>query len=261
VNLDDELDRLYGLGLEEFTGARNDLARRLREGGDRENAERVKALTKPPVSAWAVNQLARSNELEVQRLVKVSERLREAQADAAREPDAFREATLEEREVVNRLRDGAQAILTSAGHAASDSTLDRIATTLRAAAVTDEGRKLLKRGRFEEDREATGFEAFTGLRVAPKPADRPARKPASGTGRGDAARERRLESARAKVEKARADARDLGQQAEAAEREAAEARGTLERAERNAGQLRARAERAAERLERAEGELEALTRG
>ena len=44
--------------LAEFTAARNALAGTTEEGGDRtEEAERVKALPKPSLSAWAVNQL------------------------------------------------------------------------------------------------------------------------------------------------------------------------------------------------------------
>src|SRR5215471_13222630 len=50
--LDDEIGRLYRLGLDEFTSARNALAKQ--SGGD---AARVRELKKPSVPAWAVNQL------------------------------------------------------------------------------------------------------------------------------------------------------------------------------------------------------------
>ena len=50
--LEPEIDRLYQLPLEEFTPARNALAKTA--GAE---AARVKALSKPPVAAWAVNQL------------------------------------------------------------------------------------------------------------------------------------------------------------------------------------------------------------
>ena len=50
--LDAEIDRLYQLPLDEFTPARNALAKGA--GGE---AARVRALSKPPVAAWAVNQL------------------------------------------------------------------------------------------------------------------------------------------------------------------------------------------------------------
>ena len=49
------IDRLYQLPIEEFTGTRNQLAADLRKAGDRDAAERVKGITKPSVTAWAVN--------------------------------------------------------------------------------------------------------------------------------------------------------------------------------------------------------------
>ena len=50
--LDSEIDRLYQLPLDEFTSARNALAKTA--GPD---AARIRALVKPPIAAWAVNQL------------------------------------------------------------------------------------------------------------------------------------------------------------------------------------------------------------
>src|ERR687891_633946 len=59
VDVDAAIADLYGLPLDEFTPARNELAKRLRGEGDRETAERVKELAKPSVAAWTVNQIAR----------------------------------------------------------------------------------------------------------------------------------------------------------------------------------------------------------
>jgi hypothetical protein len=50
--LDDDVDRLYQLPLNEFTGARNELAK-----GAGSRAPEIRKLAKPPVAAWAVNQL------------------------------------------------------------------------------------------------------------------------------------------------------------------------------------------------------------
>ena len=55
--LEDEIDALFTLPLTEFTSVRNTLAARLKKEKRTDEAERVKLLTKPPVSAWAVNQL------------------------------------------------------------------------------------------------------------------------------------------------------------------------------------------------------------
>jgi hypothetical protein len=81
-------DELFGLAPEEFVAARDELARRLRRDGDPEAARRVKALRRPPLSAWAVNQLARGKEPSVDRLLAAGERLRAAQQAALAGGDA-----------------------------------------------------------------------------------------------------------------------------------------------------------------------------
>jgi hypothetical protein len=214
----------------------------------------VKALRKPSLSTWATNQLTRTNELDVQRLLKAGEQLRATQLEADA-PDAFAEARAEERRAIDRLVQASAEILASAGHAAADATLNRVATNLRTAAVTDEGRTLLKRGRLTEDLEASGFEAFAGLTLpAPRPRGERAAPAPAAEGR-DPARERRLAAARAKAEQAREEADELERRATAAERARDEAKRELARAEREAERLRARAAKAAERAERAEREL------
>src|SRR5688572_8410062 len=55
--MDDEMRRLYRLPLGEFTAVRNALAKQLQKKGEGDAANEVKALPKPSVSAWAVNQL------------------------------------------------------------------------------------------------------------------------------------------------------------------------------------------------------------
>src|SRR5439155_16223840 len=59
MELDTVLDRLYAVALDEFTATRNSLAKEL--AGD--DARQVKALKKPNIAAWALNQLARSDDL------------------------------------------------------------------------------------------------------------------------------------------------------------------------------------------------------
>ena len=56
-DLDLEIDGLFRLPLSDFTAARNALAGRLKKDKRAIDAERVKALAKPPAPAWAVNQL------------------------------------------------------------------------------------------------------------------------------------------------------------------------------------------------------------
>jgi hypothetical protein len=76
------VDRLYTLPLEEFTRARNELARELRASGDRDAAERVKALRKPSRSAWAINRLRQDDRAVLRSALKSGQQLRAAQSGA-----------------------------------------------------------------------------------------------------------------------------------------------------------------------------------
>src|SRR4051794_20255768 len=97
---------LYGLPLEEFTAARNALAKQLGRQGDKAAAEEVKRLAKPSRTAWALNQLARRHPDDVEQLLAAGERLREAQQRAlAGDASGLRGAAREEQQQVDRLLD------------------------------------------------------------------------------------------------------------------------------------------------------------
>ena len=97
-DVETELEQLFGLPLDQFTAARNELASRLKSAGQTDAAERVRELRKPSVPAWAVNQLARREPEAVGRLVESGERLRKAQAAALAGGDAAAEELRHERE-------------------------------------------------------------------------------------------------------------------------------------------------------------------
>src|SRR6185503_4854884 len=78
-DLDKDLEALFRLQLAEFTGARNALAARLKKSGRGDDAARVKALAKPPISAWAVNQLYWNHRAAFDRLIVSGERFHKAQ--------------------------------------------------------------------------------------------------------------------------------------------------------------------------------------
>src|SRR3954467_6225634 len=83
ADFEGELDRLYGVPLNEFTAARDELDKDLRAQGDRERAQEFKTWRKPTAAVWLVNQLARERQLDVQRLLKAGESLTKSQAEAA----------------------------------------------------------------------------------------------------------------------------------------------------------------------------------
>ena len=149
-----DLDRLYGLPREEFTGARNALVRELQKAGRKEEAEEVRALKKPSVSAWAVNQLARQHPQEVTELVKAGDALRKAQRDvlAGKEGADVREASRAQHELADELVDAARQILAGA----TQTTAQRISGTLRAASTDPVAAKLLR------DRKSTRLNSSHG---------------------------------------------------------------------------------------------------
>jgi hypothetical protein len=171
-DLDAAVAALYQLPLEQFVATRDQLARRLRAAGDRVTARQVAGLRRPPVSAWAANQLAHAAPNAVAELLEVGAALRQAQQDAlAGQPGAARQlrtATAHLRAAITRLSARAETLLVRAGHAASDATLTRLAATLQAAATGDEAtRAALAQGRLPGDLDPAGF----GLEVAPAPAE------------------------------------------------------------------------------------------
>src|SRR5215213_8183037 len=171
-DLDAALAALYQLPLEQFVATRDQLARRLRAAGDRDRARQVAALRRPPVSAWAANQLAHAAPNAIAELLDAGAALRQAQQDAlAGQPGAARQlrtATPHLRAAITRLSQRAETLLVRSGHAASDATLSRLAATLQAAATGDEAtRAALAEGRLPGDLDPAGF----GLDLGSAPAE------------------------------------------------------------------------------------------
>ena len=78
----DELERLLGLPLDEFTAARTEAAKRLRQEGDADAAAELQAVRKPTAAVWALNQAARREPGDVRALVRAAERVRQDPAGA-----------------------------------------------------------------------------------------------------------------------------------------------------------------------------------
>jgi hypothetical protein len=183
-----EVERLFGLGPESFVAARTEAARRLKQTGDAEAAARVGALRRPPLSAWAVNQLARARGPEVEELLEVGGRLRAAHLAALAGGGAaeLRAATRAEREAVAGLLAAAVEVLASTGHPVTEATRDRIAATLHAAAADPAAAELVRRGRLTHDLDPAGFGTPDALDAAA--VDRPEDGAGAATGGRRAAR-------------------------------------------------------------------------
>jgi hypothetical protein len=248
MDVDAAITDLYGLPLEEFTPARNELAKRLRREGDREAAERVAGSKKATAASWAANQLARRRSRETRALIDAGERLRKAQAslggrDGARK---LRDAADAEREAVDRLVSMAPDLASEWGTKLSPAALERLRETLHAAG-DEETRELLKAGRLTEDRRAVGL--GSALSAAPARPKRAAEPPAKRT---DTERRERIAALRKRLDGARRAQREAAGEVRAREREESSARRALEAAERAAERARsglAEAERKTEALE------------
>jgi hypothetical protein len=227
--------------------ARDELARRLKKEGRPDEAQEVKRLAKPPAPVWAINQLARRRRADVRALLKAAARLREVQGSGRGD---FAKAASAERAAVAKLVAAAAGILREGGAAPTDSTVARVATTLHAAAASDEAREDLERGRLTAELEPPGFGALLG--AVPEP---PASKPADEVAQ---ARERR--AARDDLADARSHADAAQERLEAAEEGVADARDELERAEAEAARLRLEVEEAQTKVLQAEKRLRKLER-
>jgi hypothetical protein len=247
-------DELYGLPPGEFTRARDTRAKEVRKDGDREAADAIKALRKPTVAAWALNQLARRRAKDVKRLVKAGEDLRAAQQEllAGGDRGAFQEVAAKERELVADLSSDASAMATEAGERGSG-LQEKIAETLHAAALDEGAAEELSAGRLVREREAIGGFGGAGDGPAPsprnakaKPKGKSAEKSPSKAARGKASAEQRQ-----RLSAARTDERHARRELDAAARALEHAQERADAAEAAAAEAAKRARTTKERLQEA----------
>jgi hypothetical protein len=242
VGLDSEIDKLYGVPLDEFVADRDELAKRLRGDGDREAAERIKKLRKPSAGAWALNQAVRRRRKETDALLAAGERLREAHEAllAGGDPAALRDAMQEERALASGLADCAEAIASETGKS-GPALRERVRSTLHAAAVDEQAREELAAGRFVREREAAGLGPLGAAPALPaKGRTKRERAPAKGgkrarTAAGGGAATRQRSAARTKepsaAEREKAAERERRERVAEAERSVEDARAALDEAE------------------------------
>lgn len=162
--LESDLDELFRLALSEFTAARNTLAGRLKKEGRANEAAYVKALAKPSVTAWAVNQLYWKHREVLERLIATGERFRQAQKSrVARKVADMREALNARREELSNLSNLATALLRDAGHNPTPDTIHRITTTLEAISAYESFRGGPRPGRLTHDVDPPGFESLASF--------------------------------------------------------------------------------------------------
>jgi hypothetical protein len=160
MDVEEIIDRLYALPLEEFTRARNQAERELRQAGEREQADEIKALRKPTAAAAAVNRLVRSHPAQVKAFLAAAATLRDAQVAGKGD---IASAARAEREALNKL-------VALAG--------ESVRATLQAAAVDDGTARELLQARLVREPEPAGFGTLVAY-ATPPPATTPEAKAAS----------------------------------------------------------------------------------
>src|SRR5256885_5982467 len=141
---EEALDRLYAAPPDRFTAERDALARSLK-ATDRAAAAAVKALRRPPVTAWALNQVARNQAADLSALFDADAALSRSQREGAGR-DALAGAARARREIIGRLVGAATRTLAEAGHPDSPANRERIAQTLAPGAGDPQGRDAPARG-------------------------------------------------------------------------------------------------------------------
>lgn len=135
-----EIERLYQLPLGEFTGARNALAK-----GAGKDAPAVRALEKPTVPAWAINQLYWRERRAYDRLVRASERVRAGHAQALKGKRIDLGALERNHGVAVKIAAGrVRALLARAGDPATPATMKAVIDTLQALPGGGEPGRLTK---------------------------------------------------------------------------------------------------------------------
>jgi hypothetical protein len=150
-----DLDRLYQLPLDEFTAARNALAK---DAGTK--AGPIRALTKPPLPAWAVNQLYWRDRRTWDALIEAAENLRRANKAvlSGRSGDVRAAGTVHDEAIQDALK-ATLDLLSKSGHPVTDATKQAILNTLRALPADEPP------GRLTRALQPGGFEMLAGLTI------------------------------------------------------------------------------------------------
>jgi hypothetical protein len=214
---------LYRGPLEDFVARRTALVRELRQT-DREAADAVGKLRKPPAGVWAIDQVAAGDPALIAELLAAGADARQAQGNVATgtaNREDLRIATGRLRDAVEAAALAAVGLLNGAGHTASEDTTRRIRTTLQAAATGGAaGRHAVWTGTLDRDLDVAGFgvvgepeddppELAAVLsrlrRPSASPTQRPAPQPASAGSKGLERRQAERDEAklRAAAERAR----------------------------------------------------------
>jgi hypothetical protein len=263
-----DIDALYKLPPSEFTAARNALAGRLKKASRADEADRIKALNKPSLPAWAVNQLYWRHRDVFDRLIDAGERLRTAQAaKLAGHAGDIRGALDALRETLSELTRLAADRLRESGSSTTPDQMRRVTSTLEALASIGIVPGGPQPGRLGDEVDPPGFETLAALvpssergergdaptRVLTFRAETHARKTAKGKPRSEDEEQQRAEERKAQMAAATA-------QAQEAEKTVRDARATAQQAQADLKKAAAHAKDTEQEMIEAEQRLEKVAK-
>jgi len=269
-----DVDALFQLPLTEFTAARNALASRLKKNGHAEQADAVKTLPKPPISAWAVNQLFWKHRPAFDKLLDAGQKFRTAQAAQLSGRSTDIRGPLEaRRESLADLSKRAAQVLREVGNSPSPDVMRRITTTLEALSTYGGLDGTPQPGRLSDDVDPPGFETLAALvpRVGGEGASGPSRlltfqppapkkKPRAGKAdpkAQEAERKAQLAAAKAAVQQGEHALRDARKQVEQAEAQLKKAAARAKESERESREIEKEKAAIDRRYEKAAADAEA----
>ncbi|HEY7761921.1 MAG TPA: hypothetical protein VIC52_02825 [Actinomycetota bacterium] len=270
ASLPEEAAALFREPPETFIAARNALAARLADAGDAEGSRAVKALRKPTVVAWALDQVAERDPDGVRALLDAGAELRAAQQAALSSrrgaTDRLQEAGATRKEAVARLARVAEDALSDGGRSAGAHT-DAIVQALEICSVDPDSGAALAAGVLERPPErAAGFGELFGLTSLEGGLEQPSETRPRSAGSGRAGRaDRRAEAARLRrdrdavarrARKARESAEGFARELDGMRRRLEVVEGKHATAEANASELELELARAERALRRADEDLD-----
>lgn len=173
MDVESAIQDLYALPPEDFVEARNVLAKQL-QPERREDARRIRALRRPSLAAWTVNQVVRRHPDLVDRLDESGGRLHRVQQrllSGSASGEELRDARKERDGIIGEIVRASRRMLEeqerSTGH------LDEVAATFEAASVDPEVAHQVRDGRLTKPIAVQATLGPPGLRLDPAPPVRP----------------------------------------------------------------------------------------
>lgn len=169
MDLNSVIEELYGLDPAGFTGRRDQLSAQARSEGDKHLAAAIKGLRRPSVAAWTVNLMARVAADEIDRLIELGGRLREAQA--ALSGDELRALGRQRSQLVAGLAQEARRAARHAGHPITEATEREVQATFEAALADEAAGAAVRAGRLARALERNGMDPVELEGAVAGPAD------------------------------------------------------------------------------------------